>query len=127
LAALLDALALREVRDHLGTPGFRARQITLVTRLLEAEVYCVADLAALYRLRWQVAISLAQLKTTMQMDVLHCKTRPGVLKELTVFAIVYTLVRLVMWPSAGLQHIRAERSSFPGASRWLGALSTGMP
>jgi len=24
--------------------------------------------------------SLAQLKTTMQMDVLHCKTVPGVLK-----------------------------------------------
>jgi hypothetical protein len=117
LAALLDALALREVRDHLGTPGFRARQITLVTRLLDAEVYCVADLAALYRLRRQVAISLAQLKTTMQMDVLRCKTRPGVLKELTVFAIVYPLVRLVMWPSAALQHIRAERSSFPGASR----------
>ena len=36
------------------------------------------------------------LKTTMQMEVWHCKTVPGVLKELTVFAIVYNLVRLVM-------------------------------
>jgi IS4 transposase len=34
----------------------------------------VADLAELYRQRWQVETSLAQLKTTMQMDVLHCKT-----------------------------------------------------
>ena len=65
---------LREVRYHLGTPGFRTRQITLVTTLLDAEVYCVADLAELYRLRWQVETSLAHLKTTMQMDVLHCKT-----------------------------------------------------
>jgi hypothetical protein len=32
----------------------------------------------------------------VHMEVLHCKTVPGVLKDLTVFAIVYTLVRLVM-------------------------------
>jgi hypothetical protein len=43
-----------------------------------------------------VETALAQLKTTMQMEVLHCKTVPGVLKELTVFTIVYNLVRLVM-------------------------------
>jgi len=37
--------------------------------------------------------------------VLHCKTVPGVLKELTVFAMVYNLVRMVMCHSAILQHI----------------------
>jgi IS4 transposase len=76
LAALPDSLVLREVRYHVGTPGFRTRQITLVTTLLDAEVYRVADLAELYRWRWQVETSLAQLKTTMQMDVLHCKIVP---------------------------------------------------
>jgi hypothetical protein len=45
------------------------------------------------RRRWQGETALAQLKTTMQMDVLHGQTVPGVLKELTVFAIVYNLVR----------------------------------
>ena len=90
-------------------------------------VYCVADLAELYRQRWQVETSLAHLKTTMQMDVLHCKTVPGVLKELTVFAIVYNLVRLVMWQSATLQHTAVERISFLDALRWLSAPSTGMP
>jgi hypothetical protein len=30
------------------------------------------------------------------MDVLHCKTVSGTLKELTVFAMVYNLVRMVM-------------------------------
>ena len=28
---------LREVRDHIGRPGFRTRQITLVTTLLDAD------------------------------------------------------------------------------------------
>jgi hypothetical protein len=63
----------------------------------------------------------------VHMEVLHCKTVPGVLKDLTVFAIVYTLVRLAMWPSATLQHTAVERISFLDALRWLGVPSTGMP
>jgi hypothetical protein len=127
LAALPEALILREVRYHIGTPGFRTRQITLVTTLLDAAVYQVDDLAELYRQRWQIETSLAHLKTTMQMEVLHCKTVPGVLKELAVFALVYTLVRMVMWHSAVLQHINVERISFLDALRWLSAPSTGTP
>jgi hypothetical protein len=127
LAALPEALVLREVRYSLGTPGFRTRQITLVTTLLDPERYPVTDLAELYRQRWAVETALAHLKTTMQMDVLHCKTVPGVLKELTIFAIVYNLVRLVMGQSARLQHIGVERISFLDALRWLSAPSTGVP
>ena len=102
---------LREVRYRRGTPGFRTREITLVTTLLDAEAYGVSDLAELYR----------------QMDVLHCKTVPGVLKELTMFAIVYNLVRLVMRQSATLQHTAVARISCLDALRWLSAPSTGMP
>jgi Transposase DDE domain len=127
LAALPASLVLREVRYHLSTPGFRTREITLVTTLLDTEVYAVPDLAELYRRRWQIETSLAHLKTTMQMDVLHCKTVPGVLKELMVFAIVYNLVRLVMWQSATLQHTKVEQISFLDALRWLSAPSTGIP
>jgi Transposase DDE domain len=127
LAALPEALVLREVRYHLGRPGFRTRQITLVTTLLDANVYSVADLAELYRRRWQVETALAHLKTTMRMDVLHCKTVPGVLKELTIFALVYNLVRLVMGQSARLQQIEVERISFQDALRWLRAPSTEIP
>jgi hypothetical protein len=54
LAALPETLVLREVRYHIGSPGFRTRQIALVTTLLDAEVYRVADL---YRQRWQVETS----------------------------------------------------------------------
>jgi hypothetical protein len=127
LAALPETLELREVRYGIDTPGFRTRQITLVTTLLDAAVYPVAELAELYSQRWQVETSLAQLKTTMQMDVLHCKTVPGVLKELTVFAIVYNLVRMVICQSAALQHVGVERISFLDALRWLGAPRTGIP
>ena len=101
--------------------------MTLVTTLLDAEVYRVADLAEFYRQHWQVETALAHLKTTMPMKVLHWKTVPGVLKELTVFAIVYNLVRLVMLHSATLQHTAVERISFLDARRWLSAPSPGRP
>jgi Transposase DDE domain len=126
-AALPEALVLREVRYPLGTRGFRTRQVTLVTTLLDAAVDPVAELAELYRQRWQVETSLAQRKTPMQMEVLHGHTGPGVLKELTGFTIVYNLVRLVMRQSATLQHTAVVRISFRDALRWLGAPSTGLP
>jgi hypothetical protein len=127
LAALPEALVLREVRDHIGTPGVRTRQITLVTTRLDPAVYRVADLAELYGQRWPVETSLAHLKTTLPMDVLHCQTVSGVLKELTIFAMVYNLVRLVMRQSATRQHTAVERVSFLDALRWLSAPSTGRP
>jgi hypothetical protein len=126
-AARPETLVLREVRYPIDTPGFRTRQITLVTTLVDTEVYRVADLAELYCQRWQVETSLAQLKTTMPLDVLHGKTVPGVLKDLTVFAIVDNLVRMVMCQSAMLQRIGVERISVLDALRWLGGPSTGIP
>jgi hypothetical protein len=99
--------------------------VTLGTTLREAAVYRVADLAELYRQRWQVETALAPLKTTMPMDGWHGNTVPGVLTELMMCAIVYHLVRLVMCQSATRQHLGVERISVLEALRWLGAPSTG--
>jgi hypothetical protein len=62
------------VRDPTGRPGFRTRQITLVTTLLDAGFSRVADLAAPYCQRWLVETALAHLKTTMQVEP-RVKTR----------------------------------------------------
>jgi hypothetical protein len=112
LTARPDSLVLREACYHFGRPAFRTRQVTLVTSLLDAQTSRACDLAGLYRQRWQVATSLAHLKTTIQLDVLPCKTVSGVLKELTVCALVHNLVRMVMWHSALRQPIDVERISF---------------
>jgi hypothetical protein len=42
-------------------------------------------------------------------------------------AIVYNVVRMVMWHSAIRQPLAVERISFLEALRWLGAPSTGVP
>jgi len=118
-ATLPETLMVRELRYKVGRPGFRTRTVTLVTTLLDAEVYPLDALAEIYGARWQVELNLRHLKTTMKMDILKCKTVEGVLKELTVYAIVYNLVRVVMIEAARCQGVEVERISFVDALRWL--------
>ena len=84
---------VRELRYRVSPRGFRTRSVTLVTTLLDAEAYPLEALAELYGTRWRVEQYLRDLKQTMKMDVLRCKTVDGVLKELMVYGIVYNLVR----------------------------------
>jgi hypothetical protein len=125
-AALPETLIVRELRYQVGRPGFRTRTVTLVTTLLDAELYPLDALAQLYGTRWRVELNLRHLKTTMKMDVLKCKTVEGVLKELTVYAIVYNLVRMVMVEAARRQGVDVERISFVDAMRWLAAARPGV-
>lgn len=118
-ASLPDELIVRELRYRIGRAGFRVRQVTLVTTLVDAESYPLEDLAKLYRRRWEVEGHLRSLKTTMKMDVLRCETVVGVSKELLMFALVYNLVRLVMLEASHRQNVPVERISFVDALRWL--------
>jgi hypothetical protein len=118
-AALPDSLVVRELRYDVGRPGFRTKSVTLVTTLLDAELYPLEALAELYGMRWRVELNLRHLKQTMKMDVLKCTTVEGVLKELAVYAIVYNLVCIVMIEAAKRQNVAVERISFIDALRWL--------
>jgi hypothetical protein len=117
--ALPATLHVRELRYWTHERGFRTSEVTLVTTLLDAEVYSLDDLADLYGRRWGVETNFSYLKTTMQMDVLRCKTIEGVQKELLIFAIVYNLIRLVMLAVAERQGVPLARVSFIDALRWL--------
>jgi IS4 transposase len=96
----------------MNSPPVSLLGLGLVTTLIDAERYPCADLAELYQQRWEAETHLAQLKTTMKMDVLHCQTVLGVPKELLVFAILSNLVRLVILQSAKQQQVGVERISF---------------
>jgi hypothetical protein len=63
----------------------------------------------------------------MGMDVLHCRSVDGVLKELTVFALVYNLARLVMLAAAREQSKTLAQISFVDALRWLAEASHRQP
>lgn len=118
-AALPSSLLVRELRFQIERPGFRAYEVTLVTTLLDPELYPAAELAQLYFDRWQVEVNLRHLKQTMGLDILRCKTEEGVRKEICMLALVYNLVRLVMLTAARQQKLEPDRISFIDALRWL--------
>jgi hypothetical protein len=126
-AALPATLLLRELRYRTPQRGYRTRLVTLVTTLLDPDMYPATDLAELYLSRWQIEVNFRHLKTTMGMEVLHCQTVSGVLKELYMFALAYNLVRLVMLQAARRQHVPLERISFIDALRWLRAAEPNAP
>ena len=81
---------------------------TLVTTLLCPKQAAKAELKSLYRDRWHVELDLRNIKTTLGMEMLSCKTPEMAKKEIWVYLLAYNLIRLLM-AQAGLlsgQHPR---------------------
>ena len=118
-ARLPASMLVREVRFKVRDPNRRVKEVTLATTLLDAEKYSKEKLAKLYEQRWWVEEHLKQLKQQMQLDILRCKSVPGVLKEMYVIVTVYNVVRRVMAEAARKQGVRPNRISFADALYWL--------
>ena len=116
---LPDSIEVREIRRTIRRKGFRPLTVTLVTTLLDAELYPADELMALQARRWEVETDLRHLKTTMKMEVLHCQSQEGVRKELAVFVLVYNLVRTILLEGARRQAVPVQRLSFADALHWI--------
>jgi hypothetical protein len=119
--SLPDWLTVREARIHIETPGFRTEPIIVVTTLLDPQKYPKEDLAELYRARWNQELDLRSIKTTMQMDVLRCKTPELVRKEAWTHLLAYNLIRTVMAQAAAKHGVLPRTLSFKGAIQTLEA------
>jgi hypothetical protein len=117
--SLPESIIVRELRRTVRRPGLGKITLTLVTTLLDPMAYPADDLLDLRLRRWDVETNIGHMKTTMKMDVLHCKTEQGVRKELTVFSLVYNLVRVVMLQAARRQEAPVSRISFADAYKWM--------
>ena len=102
--------------------GYRTRQVTLATTLLDAETYSAEALAELYFLRWTVELDFRHIKTTMQMDVLRGRTPDVVRKEIWTHLLAYNLIRTVMWEAAVRGPTPVCRLSFKGTIQHMLAL-----
>lgn len=86
-----DTLTVREL--HTGGK-------ILVTTLLCAKQTPKSALKDLYRSRWHVELDLRNIKTTMGMEMLSCKTPEMAEKEIWVYLLAYNLIRLLMAQAA---------------------------
>lgn len=117
--SLPEMLAVREIRYQVEVKGFRTGEIILATTLLDAEKYPALELADLYFQRWDVELDFRHLKTTMQMDVLRCKSPEMVRKELWCHLLAYNLIRHVMWEAGQCYQVSSRRISVKGTIQYL--------
>jgi hypothetical protein len=107
-------LTVRLVRVRLTTQNGRCQYLTLVTTLTDPKLWPVWLLAALYARRWKIELYWDDIKTTLQMDMLSCRTPAMVHKELQMHFIAYNLIRSLMGEAALVAHVPLDRISFKG-------------
>ncbi len=112
--AIAQQLSVRVLRFSLHVPGFRVQSVTLVTTLLDPKEYPAEELARLYAERWRVELWFRDIKTSMGMEVLRCKSPKMVHKELEMFFIAYNLIRCLMAQASSQYEVAIGWLSFKG-------------
>ncbi len=84
----------------------------LITTLLSSKAFPRQELDALYKKRWHVEVDLRNIKTTLGMETLSCKTPDMIEKEMWVYLLAYNLIRLLMAQSALLTDSLPRQLSF---------------
>ena len=118
-ALIPESLHVRELKYTISANGQRTRVVTIATTLLDPLLYPKDAVAELYGVRWQVETHFAELKTTLKMRKLKCKTEDGIRKEMAIYCLIYNLVRAVMVKAAAQQGVTPDRISFIDTIRWL--------
>jgi len=116
-ASLPPFVTVRLASYTMHQRGYRTRQITIATTLMDEQAWPDDRVAQLYGQRWEIETCFNHLKTTMQMNVLRCKSLDGVKKELAMMLIAYNMIRLTMLQAAARQGVSAKRISFIDAMR----------
>ena len=109
---LPETLTLRQIKVTVKNAGFRMQSFYIVTTLLDSDIYTESDIADLYYQRWDVELFFRDIKATMGMDILRCKTPTMVRKEIVMHLIVYNCIRLLMVQAANQAKVTPRLISF---------------
>jgi hypothetical protein len=109
-----DQLTLRQIDINVSIKGFRTDRILLVTTLLDPKTFPRKRFEELYLKRWMAELFLRDIKITMGMDVLKCKSPQMIHKELWMYILAYNLIRCIMFKAAKIHGTMPLRISFKG-------------
>jgi hypothetical protein len=108
-------MTLRAVKGRCFQKGFRVRQVTVVTTLLDPHLYPAQEILQAYLRRWRLEMCLDDLKTTLKLDMLRGRSPEMVQKELYVRLIAHNLIRCIVAQAAAEHGVALERVSFKGS------------
>jgi hypothetical protein len=100
------------IPDTLSIRELSIKGKILITTLLSPKDASKAELKALYKKRWQIEVDFRNIKTTLGMETLSCKTPKMSEKEIWIYFLAYNLIRLLMAQAALLADILPRQLSF---------------
>jgi putative transposase len=111
-ATIPETITLRETRFQATENGQRTETLTVVTTLLDPNETSAEEIANLYGFRWNVELDILQIKQTLNLDHMRCKTPAMVRKELWTTLLGYNLIRGVICDAAMTHDKLPRRISF---------------
>ena len=118
--AWMSVAYYEQVPDRLEVRELKVGDKILVTTLRCTCQTPKAALKILFKSRWHVELDLRNLKATMGLEVLSCKTPSMATKELWVYLLAHNLIRLIMAQSASLADCLPRELSFKHSLQlWL--------
>lgn len=123
-----ETMVLREVRFAKNERG-EHDAFTIITSLTDPMEYPKRDIAELYDHRWNVEHDIFDVKQTMNLAHVRCKTPEMILRELWTTLLAYNLIRKVIVTSARLyekqpRQLSCTRTCQKILSAWM-LLATG--
>jgi hypothetical protein len=98
--------------SYLSIRAFKAGGKVLVTSILCAKEMPKKVLSNHDKKRGSVEVDIRNIKTTMGMEILSCKTPDMVVKEVCVYLLAYNIIHLLMMGSALINEILPRAISF---------------
>ena len=117
-----EQLLMRQVTVDACDKNNRAEQFKVITTILDKSIDG-QQIGGLYERRWDGEVDIRSIKSTMQMDILRCKTPDMVHKEIWTHLLAYNLLRTVMAVAANENGIEPRQVSFKGAKQALTAFA----
>ena len=124
-----ETMTLRQVRFQVSVPGRRTETLVVITSLIDPVAYPKEDIAELYGFRWNAELDIREIKQTLSLDHLRCKSPDMVRRELWVTLLAYNLVGKLITTAAAVHGKQPRRLGFTLAcqtilSSWM-LLATG--
>jgi hypothetical protein len=117
-----ETMLMRQVPVDARDKNNRAEQFDVITTILDASIDG-RQFGDLYERRWEGEVDIRSIKSTMQMDVLRCKTPEMVHKEIWTTLLAYNMLRTAMAVAASANGIEPRKVSFKGAKQALTAFA----
>ena len=99
---LPDEIELRLVDVTIDQPGFRSKQFTVATTMVNHKLYSRSWIASVYRSRWLVELDIRAIKCSLGMDIVRARTPAMVRTEIWSCLLAYNLIRLKMLQGAAI-------------------------